>query len=525
MNVILYKYYGEHNKVDKSGDLTQVLSLTGSFKADTSILNPSLLLSLPLEGLSYLTDENGNLIADVITLDGTGEVLNFNYMYIAEFRRYYYVSSIVVSSASLLVVTGEVDPLYSFKDEILANDAMIERNEFTYDPLQEDTMIPLEMSKEVTEEEKTGSLVNTTFKADYDASGSPQPYLYTVSVAAAGGSEKTISPISGLPTINTSQAGDVGGQMIYALTRDNVIRLVQGLLGEHSSLATFFKTLTVYPFTIDEKGTTLPIYVYKLSGGTFSPVNVGSAQGALLQSISNYRIVADFTLPSPSMYYDLNPYTHYEVYLPFYGWYEIKYNEVGNHRLLVYYSVNFENGSGEVYLYDYTDERILFNAPCQIGIQLSLSSSNAEELAAQKNAAQLNLILGLVGSGVGLVGSAAHGNVIGAVGAGLSGVQAVTSYINQTSLMFERAQSTHNGPAGSLYAPMKVRLRITKPKVRDNLDFVKFGHQYGRVLRDVRALSGLTGFTQIAKIHLEGCTATDAEKQEIESSLMSGVIL
>ena len=103
MNVTLYKYLAERNKVDKSGDLVFVASCTGAFKADVNILSPALLLSLPPQGALALTDENGDLIADICLVDGVhDEVLDFNYMYIAEFRRYYYVNSIVVSSQSLL---------------------------------------------------------------------------------------------------------------------------------------------------------------------------------------------------------------------------------------------------------------------------------------------------------------------------------------------------------------------------------------------------------------------------------------
>ena len=95
MNLTLYKYLGERNKVDKSNDLVFVMTATGSFKADVNILSPTLILSLPTEGFEYLTDENQNEIDDVVLTDGeAGNVLDFNYMYIAEFRRYYFITSL-----------------------------------------------------------------------------------------------------------------------------------------------------------------------------------------------------------------------------------------------------------------------------------------------------------------------------------------------------------------------------------------------------------------------------------------------
>ena len=529
MNVTLYKYFGEKNKVDKSGDLQVVLSLTGKLKADTSILNPSLLLSLPFEGMSYLTDENGNLIADVLSSSSDeDEVLNFNYFYIKEFRRYYYVSSIVVSSDTLLILSGEVDPLYSFKDEILDNDAMIERNEFTYDALQEDTLLPLNVKKEVTGFTiSPGPLVNTTFNFNFDLDTSPKPCVFTISKGSDSGNGKTYSGVGLLPSINTEQAGDVGGQIIMALDKDNVTALMQALITEQSAYASFFKSLVAYPFEITEKDNTLiPVYVPKRQNdGTFLFEQLGNSQGYFAPSISDYKIVADFTLATPSSYLDLNPYSHYEIYIPFYGWYELKYNEIAGDRIIVYYSVNYENGSGEVYVYDYTKNFLLFSSAVQIGINLSITSTNSQELEAQKNAAQLNLILGLIGAGVGVLGSASKGNVIGAVASGITGVNALTSYVNQTSLMFESSQSTHNGPAGALYTYEEVRYRVTRCVKRTGLDLAKYAHQYGRPLRDVRKLSALSGFTQASKIHLEGCDATEPEKDIIESSLLAGVIL
>jgi len=530
MTIILYKYFGEKNRVNKSGDLQIVLETTGDFKSDTSILNPSLLLSLPVNGYDSLIDDDGHEIDEVVAGEENG-VLDFNYLYIAEFRRFYFVTSIVVSSNRLLIVSCEVDPLYSFMNEILLNNAMIERNEFDFDVFQEDTLIPLRMTKNVTEiiPEK-GSLVNTELNFNFDIMTDPnENHIFTIAVASQGGYGVTYSDVpEGLPEINTYQAGDCGGQAIYALNYNAVIGLVGSLLGEHSAVSTFFKSLTAFPFELDEgypDSIDIRLYKYDAQTEKYEEVDMG-IQGKLNPSISNYRIIADFELPTAESFLDFSPYTHYEIYLPFYGWYELNYNaDMNGDRIIVYYSVNYENGSGEVYVYDYTEKRILFTTPCQIGVSLSLSSSNAQELEAQKNAMNLNLAVGLLSAGAIGVTSVAIGKPLGAVGAGLSAVQSITSYINQTSLMFERVQSSHNGSAGALYAYDNVHLRTTKSLERENLDMMAFAHQFGRPLRNIRRLRNLRGFTIISKIHLESCSATDVEKQVIESSLLAGVIL
>lgn len=527
MNITLYKYYGERNRIDKSTELSRVLSVTGQFKADTSIFNPVFLLSLPLEGASYLTDDNGDLIADVIVSGGEDSPLDFNYFYVQEFKRFYFVTNIVISSGNLVILTGEVDPLYSFKDEILLNQGMIERNEFTLNAFQEDSLLPLRMSKSVTEYVPTkGIFVNTNLDFGSDV---PTDRRFTIAIASIGGYKRQVNNNpAGLPSINTNIAGDCGGQAIFALNYNNVIGLVGTLMGEFSAYSTFFKSLTAYPYVIDEiADTDTSISVLKYDDNTktfiFEPIGISARYAS---SISDYRIIADFQLPYAQSFLDYSPYTHYEIYIPLYGWYELDFNSgLAGHRILVFYSVNYENGSGEVYVYDYTGGRILFSSPCQIGIALSLSSSNAQELEAQKNAMQSNLILSLIGAGIGVAGGLGSGQYVGAIGAGLSGVQAITSFINQKSLMFTKVQSTHNGSTGGLYAYPDVHLRITKAVKITNLDLADFAHQFGRPLREVKKLGDLSGFTIVSKIHLDGLTATDAEKSSIETSLLQGVII
>jgi hypothetical protein len=528
MTITLYKYLGEKNRVDKSGHLQTVLTTTGSFKKDTSVLSPTLLLALPTENFDYVTDENGNLIADVMASTEHDSVLDFNYMYIAEFRRYYYVTSIYVSSDLLLVVTGEVDPLYSFKDAILDNKAMIERNEFTYDVMQEDTLLPLEIEKTVDENDVTNlSEKNLNFKA-YFTGGDPNAKNIVVTNAHFVGHGVTIPAQDNLPAIETDHFNDATGSISTALYLADLHALAMKLMGEESAYSTFFKGVVAFPFDVMVDhvsiGDQIALWKYDDVNKDWQVENTG-IYGAGMPCVSSRLIVADFNLPSASSFLDMVPYSHHEIYIPFFGWYELQYNELNGHRLQVIYSVNYEDGSGEVYLYDRTYGRIIFTATVQIGVPLSLTSTNAEELGAQKRAMSLNLALSLVGSAAGLIGSAVTGNAIGVVGSGIAGVSAVTNYINQKSMMFERAQSSHNGAAGALYGPLTVRYRVTSVQARSGLNMSDYAHQYGRPLRDVRKLSTLTGFTQVSKVHLEGFGAFDAEKQEIESSLLAGVIL
>ena len=446
------------------------------------------------------------------------------------------MNSIVVSSNSLLVVSCEVDPLYSFKDAILENDAMVERNEFSYDVYQEDPLLPLEMTKTIEEDDVIeGSLVNIHFDAEWDENNPDKKY-YSCTIGSIGSIDYKIPALRNLPAISTYRTGDAGGSAVFGLDFTNVANLLTDLMGNFSAYSTFFKSLVAFPFEIpdfsDDSELAISIWEYEQTTDpatgkltTAFVTKTTSAYGKYIPSTSSYLVAADFEMPEVSSFLELQPYSHYEIYIPFLGWKEININELSGHRILVYYAVNYQDGSAEAVIYDYDLEAVLFSSPCQVGIPLSLSSTDSQELLTQKNSMQTNLILSLVGSGVGMVGSAISKNVIGMVGSGLSAVQAITDYVNKDSMMFTHAQVSLNGSAGGMYAPLNVRLRKTSVRMREGLNLTKFAHQFGRPLREIRKLSSLSGFTQIAQIHLESIDATQPEKDIIESSLLRGVIL
>lgn len=103
--VKLYKTSDPTNKITKT--LASEISLTGTLKDSVDILNPQILIS---------TSTN---------------LSKYNYMYIADLGRYYYVKFEIVKSA-LWLLTGRCDVLYTYKTEILANKAVIERQENQY---------------------------------------------------------------------------------------------------------------------------------------------------------------------------------------------------------------------------------------------------------------------------------------------------------------------------------------------------------------------------------------------------------
>ena len=93
-------------KIGKSLDAGTDFSC--DLKADTSILKPTLIL------------QSSNSLA------------GYNYMYISDFGRYYFIDDIVSKNNVIWEVSGHVDVLETYKTAILNNTAVIRRQQQKY---------------------------------------------------------------------------------------------------------------------------------------------------------------------------------------------------------------------------------------------------------------------------------------------------------------------------------------------------------------------------------------------------------
>ena len=108
MTITLCKITDEAVKLAKT--VSTVKNTTGTLKESTSILNPTVLLNA-----------------------GMNDITGSNYMYIPEFKRYYFIKNANSVRSNLWEITGHVDVLTTYKDEILNNHAIISRNENEFD--------------------------------------------------------------------------------------------------------------------------------------------------------------------------------------------------------------------------------------------------------------------------------------------------------------------------------------------------------------------------------------------------------
>ena len=92
MNIILYYNKSPKNKIGKT--LSNANNITGTLRGETSTSNIQLFLNI--------VDLNP-----------------YNYMYIADFDKYYFITNIISVRTGLWLVSASIDVLESYKNEIL----------------------------------------------------------------------------------------------------------------------------------------------------------------------------------------------------------------------------------------------------------------------------------------------------------------------------------------------------------------------------------------------------------------------
>lgn len=102
MNITFYKNSSEKEKIGKS--LSSGLTLSGNLRDECSITSPSILVEAT-------------------------SLVDYNYCYIPEFKRYYFISDIVSVRNNLWRVSLKCDVLESFKSDILNSSCIVNKQQ------------------------------------------------------------------------------------------------------------------------------------------------------------------------------------------------------------------------------------------------------------------------------------------------------------------------------------------------------------------------------------------------------------
>lgn len=111
MNILFYTVTDENNKLTKT--LGTSTTFSGSFRASTDVVNPE------------------------FNIQATNPT-NFNYVYISNFKRYYFITDIVNIGLDLWTIRCHVDVLMSYNAAIKNLNCIMERQENKYNLYMQD---------------------------------------------------------------------------------------------------------------------------------------------------------------------------------------------------------------------------------------------------------------------------------------------------------------------------------------------------------------------------------------------------
>lgn len=220
----------------------------------------------------------------------------------------------------------------------------------------------------------------------------------------------------------------------------------------------------------------------------------------------NYIKILDFgtiELKSENFYnsfLDYEPYSTYNLYLPYCGVVPIAARDVLNQKVKIVCCLDISTGAGKyIILIDGVGK---YFYDCQIGVQIQLTNSNFSE--------SLN---GLVRNSVGQIGNFREG----AKGIISSAIGNVGSALNNFDVSTIGTSGNGNDRLNSQEAYFIIeRCETVIPN-----DFPK---NYGRPSMITTQLKKLKGFTTVPNVLIE-TTATEAEKKQIINLLNQGVII
>ena len=546
MKIYLYNMIDELNVINKT--LSSQLELDCTLRDSCNILDPSI----------FIRKTNA---------DGGSAIPSYNYAYIPEFNRYYFITDITSVNNQLWRIDMHVDVLMSYKDIILQQEVYVLRNENEYNKWlpDEDCLA----TGEVRHEPYPGLVFSDGqyFNATYDTDAR----LFAVSVYDGSYIDPGNPPSRPAPDAKNIFPGHLDNfispfgitNTVYAFNYKDL----QQFFNKLSSLdipATIFGyengdyvlSIKMYPFDISHGSTlTRDVYVNGSDMGIDAYFIAGSdvlgkhnaISKLLIEAIDMSRFINDFR--------DISPYSKYSLWLPYYGFIELDVSRfIYDKYLYIYLTVDYSTGKarydlccGQVDPEDVSQNPNLWSVEFNwfetieftIAVEIPVSFTRLNDMF--RNGIFSAISFGLNMRGVGLQGTLAReqatkklnkggsyskranriGKATEAVGKNdaISGLVSDINSINLRATISNGSSSDYTGWVNAT-VPYIIKWRNVTVDPQD------YAHMRGRPLMTIKRLGDLTGFTLCGDMHLINLgNATSAEISEIEDTLTNGIII
>jgi hypothetical protein len=354
-----------------------------------------------------------------------------------------------------------------------------------------------------------GNLFSGLTIYDEDPAGDDDPYSQGGNSGEGGGT----GTFSG-----TGDSIDFPSLPTLSAVSTGFITLFNPSIAEMQNLATYmwsdvfdiglYKTLFADPMDCILGCSIVPVAVP--NGGT-KTVNVGNVSTGISMTVaaSQYVEVDCGTLNVEEYwgsYLDYDPYTKAEIYLPYCGTHALQVDDIMGKAVHVKYHVDILSGACCAYVKCGSSVMYSFVGQCSSSIPISANDWTNVVNGALTIAASVGSLIATGGASAPMaVGAAA----------------AVTGTIYGGGIKQNVEKSGSMGGTGGMLAVQTPYLILTRPRQA----LPKKQNTYtGYPSFITTKLEDLKGYTEIDSIRITGVPATDAELNELESILKSGVI-
>ena len=543
MIVYLYDCTCDNHRVDKSAYLTQLLTLNGSMREEQDISNPSIVLELPISSEGVVTND----LEDVVTEDEDEVIVNpdsipvFNYVFIPSLRRYYFVTAMsALPSAKglnrLFRVSLRCDVLMSFKNDFMDLVAMVERNEFKYDPGVKDIAHPytdkIERDRNYlngetefnisNEDDFIPCIVISAFQIKLDGAwladtlSQGTEALYDLLGRKVDG----IGDGTNIDGIYSRTASPSSAVVTYILNYDEYFEFARNLGEDQKS---FIKSVIAFPLDLSRCANISSYWIAGWAGS--EPTSLRHLKYSKTGEYSKYVYLGEYTFPEYSYEYD-SPISIWNIYVPFMGKRELDYASYAGQKVEFYFSFSLADGSATLYMIG-NDNKLIESCDFTLGHRVGVDSSNAQEIRNNQISMALNGVVGTLANVTTMIAGAVGHNPFMVAGGIAGETKLATNLIEKGLNNLPQGRITQQPASMAMTSPMTAYIeRVHKEDVLTSaLLKEEYAHIYGLPLNKPYRLSNLTGFTKVLDIHLEGLKCTAPERESIYNALRSGVIL
>lgn len=500
MTIYLYNLTADPRTVDKSGTGVLVDAIIDGYSG--------------LRGMAGTLRDRCDMVDPVFMLEiKSTDIKNFNYLYVSEWARYYFVKHVTVERNDLISVYCHEDVLYTYSGDIKALSAYVLRNELNTKPFVVD-------NKRIFGTNDTLSLiVNASAPVDLDprqvsvAGG----IRFVVSLATqevfVGSFHKTSTDWLVYPGLKASSAGI--GSRSWALDRTEINDFFDEFLNISADVLTALYgvgtesiiSVKSFPFSLVDSSTAGEMIDQQNATNLKIMSKPLTTTGHAVREIS-YKVI-DFGTYSyknaPTDFSDFEPFTRAQMYLPYYGIVDVPMIHMANGGVDVTYRIECHTGDCVITVQSHSNNSYVRTIFCNVAEDVPITHTNSVEQARN----QLNSALNMVSGGA----MALAGNPLGVLPLAQSAVNMGLNNVTMT---------------GSLNSPNMQRMLRYTPYVliskKPDLTPATYGHYYGLPCEDVLTLSGLTGFTVVGEVFGHMGFAQEDEQVEVMNLLKSGVI-